>query len=179
MAQLHLRGLTNGRSKSWKWTVGPMGETLDVCENGRPKFFRDHVISIVVSTRTQTSRSLQYDRYFKRNGVLVKELKKILVIATWVIDVFKPTRLCQPFSTRAPTNSPGLRCIAELLRLTSQIWGSVRTCLCGWSFQWKIGRVDATTRATRTWSIQKPLRSQHQPAPLKLSTSHFRENPST
>ena len=76
------------------------------------------------------------------------------------------------------TNLPWATMYAELLP-TSQIWRvQVRTCLCGWSFQWKIRRSHhpRATSLVPLRSIQKLLTMWSQipqPVPLKLSTGPF------
>ena len=74
----YLRGLNKTEDpKAENELVGPNGEIVGRVKNGRPKFFPDYyVIPMSLDKDNDAQEAFNMIDYFKRNGVLVKELKE-------------------------------------------------------------------------------------------------------
>lgn len=74
----YLRGLKKIEDpKAENELVGPNGEIVGRVKNGRPKFFPDYyVIPMSLDKDNDAQEAFNMIDYFKRNGVLVKELKE-------------------------------------------------------------------------------------------------------
>ena len=74
----YLRGLNKTEDpKAENELVGPNGEIVGRVKNGRPKFFPDYyVIPMSLDKENDAQEAFNMIDYFKRNGVLVKELKE-------------------------------------------------------------------------------------------------------
>lgn len=74
----YLRGLNKTEDpKAENELVGPNGDIVGRVKNGRPKFFPDYyVIPMGLDKDNDAQEAFNMIDYFKRNGVLVKELKE-------------------------------------------------------------------------------------------------------
>lgn len=155
----YLRGLNKIEDpKAENELVGPNGEIVGRVKNGRPKFFPDYyVIPMSLDKYNDAQEAFNMIDYFKRNGVLVKELKEDT--ATYkkgdlVIDMAQAKRgYANHILYKGSNESAWAAMYAELLVNFPDMRGfKAEPVFKDGLFTGKLGEV-TTTRATRTSEI--------------------------
>ena len=155
----YLRGLNKTEDpKAENELVGPNGEIVGRVKNGRPKFFPDYyVIPMSLDKDNDAQEAFNMIDYFKRNGVLVKELKEDT--ATYkkgdlVIDMAQAKRgYANHILYKGSNESAWAAMYAELLVNFPDMRGfKSEPVFADGLFNGKLGEV-TTTRATRTSEI--------------------------
>lgn len=155
----YLRGLNKTEDpKAENELVGPNGEIVGRVKNGRPKFFPDYyVIPMSLDKDNDAQEAFNMIDYFKRNGVLVKELKEDT--ATYkkgdlVIDMAQAKRgYANHILYKGSNESAWAAMYAELLVNFPDMRGfKAEPVFKDGLFAGKLGEV-TTTRATRTSEI--------------------------
>ena len=155
----YLRGLNKTEDpKAENELVGPNGEIVGRVKNGRPKFFPDYyVIPMSLDKDNDAQEAFNMIDYFKRNGVLVKELKEDT--ATYkkgdlVIDMAQAKRgYANHILYKGSNESAWAAMYAELLVNFPDMRGfKSEPVFAEGLFNGKLGEV-TTTRATRTSEI--------------------------
>lgn len=155
----YLRGLNKIEDpKAENELVGPNGEIVGRVKNGRPKFFPDYyVIPMSLDKDNDAQEAFNMIDYFKRNGVLVKELKEDT--ATYkkgdlVIDMAQAKRgYANHILYKGSNESAWAAMYAELLVNFPDMRGfKAEPVFKDGLFTGKLGEV-TTTRATRTSEI--------------------------
>ena len=155
----YLRGINKTEDpKAENELVGPNGEIVGRVKNGRPKFFPDYyVIPMSLDKDNDAQEAFNMIDYFKRNGVLVKELKEDT--ATYkkgdlVIDMAQAKRgYANHILYKGSNESAWAAMYAELLVNFPDMRGfKSEPVFAEGLFNGKLGEV-TTTRATRTSEI--------------------------
>ena len=155
----YLRGINKTEDpKAENELVGPNGEIVGRVKNGRPKFFPDYyVIPMSLDKDNDAQEAFNMIDYFKRNGVLVKELKEDT--ATYkkgdlVIDMAQAKRgYANHILYKGSNESAWAAMYAELLVNFPDMRGfKSEPVFADGLFNGKLGEV-TTTRATRTSEI--------------------------
>ena len=155
----YLRGLNKIEDpKAENELVGPNGEIVGRVKNSRPKFFPDYyVIPMSLDKDNDAQEAFNMIDYFKRNGVLVKELKEDT--ATYkkgdlVIDMAQAKRgYANHILYKGSNESAWAAMYAELLVNFPDMRGfKAEPVFKDGLFAGKLGEV-TTTRATRTSEI--------------------------
>ena len=155
----YLRGLNKTEDpKAENELVGPNGEIVGRVKNGRPKFFPDYyVIPMGLDKDNDAQEAFNMIDYFKRNGVLVKELKEDIGSykkGDLVIDMAQAKRgYANHILYKGSNESAWAAMYAELLVNFSDMRGfKSEPVFADGLFNGKLGEV-TTTRATRTSEI--------------------------
>ena len=155
----YLRGLNKTEDpKAENELVGPNGEIVGRVKNGRPKFFPDYyVIPMGLDKDNDAQEAFNMIDYFKRNGVLVKELKEDTgnyKKGDLVIDMAQAKRgYANHILYKGSNESAWAAMYAELLVNFPDMRGfKSEPVFADGLFNGKIGEV-TTTRATRTSEI--------------------------
>lgn len=155
----YLRGLNKTEDpKAENELVGPNGEIVGRVKNGRPKFFPDYyVIPMSLDKDNDAQEAFNMIDYFKRNGVLVKELKEDIGSykkGDLVIDMAQAKRgYANHILYKGSNESAWAAMYAELLVNFPDMRGfKSEPVFADGLFNGKIGEV-TTTRATRTSEI--------------------------
>lgn len=155
----YLRGLNKTEDpKAENELVGPNGEIVGRVKNGRPKFFPDYyVIPMGLDKDNDAQEAFNMIDYFKRNGVLVKELKEDIGSykkGDLVIDMAQAKRgYANHILYKGSNESAWAAMYAELLVNFPDMRGfKSEPVFADGLFNGKIGEV-TTTRATRTSEI--------------------------
>ena len=155
----YLRGLNKTEDpKAENELVGPNGEIVGRVKNGRPKFFPDYyVIPMSLDKDNDAQEAFNMIDYFKRNGVLVKELKEdtgTYKKGDLVIDMAQAKRgYANHILYKGSNESAWAAMYAELLVNFPDMRGfKAEPVFKDGLFAGKIGEV-TTTRATRTSEI--------------------------
>lgn len=155
----YLRGLNKTEDpKAENELVGPNGEIVGRVKNGRPKFFPDYyVIPMSLDKDNDAQEAFNMIDYFKRNGVLVKELKEDIgnyKKGDLVIDMAQAKRgYANHILYKGSNESAWAAMYAELLVNFPDMRGfKSEPVFADGLFNGKIGEV-TTTRATRTSEI--------------------------
>ena len=155
----YLRGLNKTEDpKAENELVGPNGEIVGRVKNGRPKFFPDYyVIPMSLDKDNDAQEAFNMIDYFKRNGVLVKELKEdtgSYKKGDLVIDMAQAKRgYANHILYKGSNESAWAAMYAELLVNFPDMRGfKSEPVFADGLFNGKLGEV-TTTRATRTSEI--------------------------
>ena len=155
----YLRGLNKTEDpKAENELVGPNGEIVGRVKNGRPKFFPDYyVIPMSLDKDNDAQEAFNMIDYFKRNGVLVKELKEDIgnyKKGDLVIDMAQAKRgYANHILYKGSNESAWAAMYAELLVNFPDMRGfKSEPVFADGLFNGKLGEV-TTTRATRTSEI--------------------------
>jgi len=155
----YLRGLNKTEDpKAENELVGPNGEIVGRVKNGRPKFFPDYyVIPMGLDKDNDAQEAFNMIDYFKRNGVLVKELKEDIGSykkGDLVIDMAQAKRgYANHILYKGSNESAWAAMYAELLVNFPDMRGfKSEPVFADGLFNGKLGEV-TTTRATRTSEI--------------------------
>lgn len=155
----YLRGLNKIEDpKAENELVGPNGEIVGRVKNGRPKFFPDYyVIPMGLDKDNDAQEAFNMIDYFKRNGVLVKELKEDTgnyKKGDLVIDMAQAKRgYANHILYKGSNESAWAAMYAELLVNFPDMRGfKSEPVFADGLFNGKLGEV-TTTRATRTSEI--------------------------
>ena len=155
----YLRGLNKTEDpKAENELVGPNGEIVGRVKNGRPKFFPDYyVIPMSLDKDNDAQEAFNMIDYFKRNGVLVKELKEDIgnyKKGDLVIDMAQAKRgYANHILYKGSNESAWAAMYAELLVNFPDMRGfKAEPVFKDGLFTGKLGEV-TTTRATRTSEI--------------------------
>ena len=155
----YLRGLNKIEDpKAENELVGPNGEIVGRVKNGRPKFFPDYyVIPMSLDKDNDAQEAFNMIDYFKRNGVLVKELKEdtgTYKKGDLVIDMAQAKRgYANHILYKGSNESAWAAMYAELLVNFPDMRGfKSEPVFAEGLFNGKLGEV-TTTRATRTSEI--------------------------
>lgn len=155
----YLRGLNKTEDpKAENELVGPNGEIVGRVKNGRPKFFPDYyVIPMGLDKDNDAQEAFNMIDYFKRNGVLVKELKEDTgnyKKGDLVIDMAQAKRgYANHILYKGSNESAWAAMYAELLVNFPDMRGfKSEPVFADGLFNGKLGEV-TTTRATRTSEI--------------------------
>lgn len=155
----YLRGLNKIEDpKAENELVGPNGEIVGRVKNGRPKFFPDYyVIPMSLDKDNDAQEAFNMIDYFKRNGVLVKELKEDIgnyKKGDLVIDMAQAKRgYANHILYKGSNESAWAAMYAELLVNFPDMRGfKSEPVFADGLFNGKLGEV-TTTRATRTSEI--------------------------
>ena len=155
----YLRGLNKTEDpKAENELVGPNGEIVGRVKNGRPKFFPDYyVIPMSLDKDNDAQEAFNMIDYFKRNGVLVKELKEDTgnyKKGDLVIDMAQAKRgYANHILYKGSNESAWAAMYAELLVNFPDMRGfKAEPVFKDGLFTGKLGEV-TTTRATRTSEI--------------------------
>ena len=155
----YLRGLNKTEDpKAENELVGPNGEIVGRVKNGRPKFFPDYyVIPMSLDKDNDAQEAFNMIDYFKRNGVLVKELKEdtgTYKKGDLVIDMAQAKRgYANHILYKGSNESAWAAMYAELLVNFPDMRGfKAEPVFKDGLFAGKLGEV-TTTRATRTSEI--------------------------
>ena len=155
----YLRGLNKTEDpKAENELVGPTGEVVGRVKNGRPKFFPDYyVIPMGLDKDNDAQEAFNMIDYFKRNGVLVKELKEDTgnyKKGDLVIDMAQAKRgYANHILYKGSNESAWAAMYAELLVNFPDMRGfKAEPVFKDGLFTGKLGEV-TTTRATRTSEI--------------------------
>ena len=155
----YLRGLNKTEDpKAENELVGPNGEIVGRVKNGRPKFFPDYyVIPMSLDKDNDAQEAFNMIDYFKRNGVLVKELKEdtgTYKKGDLVIDMAQAKRgYANHILYKGSNESAWAAMYAELLVNFPDMRGfKSEPVFAEGLFNGKLGEV-TTTRATRTSEI--------------------------
>ena len=155
----YLRGLNKTEDpKAENELVGPNGEIVGRVKNGRPKFFPDYyVIPMSLDKDNDAQEAFNMIDYFKRNGVLVKELKEDIGSykkGDLVIDMAQAKRgYANHILYKGSNESAWAAMYAELLVNFPDMRGfKSEPVFADGLFNGKLGEV-TTTRATRTSEI--------------------------
>ena len=155
----YLRGLNKIEDpKAENELVGPNGEIVGRVKNGRPKFFPDYyVIPMGLDKDNDAQEAFNMIDYFKRNGVLVKELKEDTgnyKKGDLVIDMAQAKRgYANHILYKGSNESAWAAMYAELLVNFPDMRGfKSEPVFADGLFNGKLGEVTAT-RATRTSEI--------------------------
>ena len=155
----YLRGLNKTEDpKAENELVGPNGEIVGRVKNGRPKFFPDYyVIPMSLDKDNDAQEAFNMIDYFKRNGVLVKELKEDIgnyKKGDLVIDMAQAKRgYANHILYKGSNESAWAAMYAELLVNFPDMRGfKSEPVFADGLFNGKLGEVTAT-RATRTSEI--------------------------
>lgn len=155
----YLRGLNKTEDpKAENELVGPNGEVVGRVKNGRPKFFPDYyVIPMNLDKDNDAQEAFNMIDYFKRNGVLVKELKEDIgnyKKGDLVIDMAQAKRgYANHILYKGSNESAWAAMYAELLVNFPDMRGfKSEPVFADGLFNGKLGEV-TTTRATRTSEI--------------------------
>ena len=155
----YLRGLNKTEDpKAENELVGPNGEIVGRVKNGRPKFFPDYyVIPMSLDKDNDAQEAFNMIDYFKRNGVLVKELKEDTgpyKKGDLVIDMAQAKRgYANHILYKGSNESAWAAMYAELLVNFPDMRGfKSEPVFADGLFNGKLGEV-TTTRATRTSEI--------------------------
>ena len=155
----YLRGLNKTEDpKAENELVGPNGEIVGRVKNGRPKFFPDYyVIPMGLDKDNDAQEAFNMIDYFKRNGVLVKELKEDIgnyKKGDLVIDMAQAKRgYANHILYKGSNESAWAAMYAELLVNFPDMRGfKSEPVFADGLFNGKLGEV-TTTRATRTSEI--------------------------
>ena len=155
----YLRGLNKTEDpKAENELVGPNGEIVGRVKNGRPKFFPDYyVIPMSLDKDNDSQEAFNMIDYFKRNGVLVKELKEDIgnyKKGDLVIDMAQAKRgYANHILYKGSNESAWAAMYAELLVNFPDMRGfKSEPVFADGLFNGKLGEV-TTTRATRTSEI--------------------------
>lgn len=155
----YLRGLNKTEDpKAENELVGPNGEIVGRVKNGRPKFFPDYyVIPMSLDKENDAQEAFNMIDYFKRNGVLVKELKEDIgnyKKGDLVIDMAQAKRgYANHILYKGSNESAWAAMYAELLVNFPDMRGfKSEPVFADGLFNGKLGEV-TTTRATRTSEI--------------------------
>ena len=155
----YLRGLNKTEDpKAENELVGPNGEIVGRVKNGRPKFFPDYyVIPMGLDKDNDAQEAFNMIDYFKRNGVLVKELKEDIGSykkGDLVIDMAQAKRgYANHILYKGSNESAWAAMYAELLVNFPDMRGfKSEPIFADGLFNGKLGEV-TTTRATRTSEI--------------------------
>ena len=155
----YLRGLNKTEDpKAENELVGPNGEVVGRVKNGRPKFFPDYyVIPMSLDKDNDAQEAFNMIDYFKRNGVLVKELKEdtgTYKKGDLVIDMAQAKRgYANHILYKGSNESAWAAMYAELLVNFPDMRGfKAEPVFKDGLFAGKLGEV-TTTRATRTSEI--------------------------
>ena len=155
----YLRGLNKTEDpKAENELVGPNGEIVGRVKNGRPKFFPDYyVIPMGLDKDNDAQEAFNMIDYFKRNGVLVKELKEDIGSykkVDLVIDMAQAKRgYANHILYKGSNESAWAAMYAELLVNFPDMRGfKSEPVFADGLFNGKLGEV-TTTRATRTSEI--------------------------
>ena len=155
----YLRGLNKTEDpKAENELVGPNGEIVGRVKNGRPKFFPDYyVIPMSLDKDNDAQEAFNMIDYFKRNGVLVKELKEdtgSYKKGDLVIDMAQAKRgYANHILYKGSNESAWAAMYAELLVNFPDMKGfKAEPVFKDGLFAGKLGEV-TTTRATRTSEI--------------------------
>lgn len=155
----YLRGLNKTEDpKAENELVGPNGEIGGRVKNGRPKFFPDYyVIPMSLDKDNDAQEAFNMIDYFKRNGVLVKELKEDIgnyKKGDLVIDMAQAKRgYANHILYKGSNESAWAAMYAELLVNFPDMRGfKSEPVFADGLFNGKLGEV-TTTRATRTSEI--------------------------
>ena len=155
----YLRGLNKTEDpKAENELVGPNGEVVGRVKNGRPKFFPDYyVIPMSLDKDNDAQEAFNMIDYFKRNGVLVKELKEDIgnyKKGDLVIDMAQAKRgYANHILYKGSNESAWAAMYAELLVNFPDMRGfKSEPVFADGLFNGKLGEV-TTTRATRTSEI--------------------------
>ena len=155
----YLRGLNKIEDpKAENELVGPNGEIVGRVKNGRPKFFPDYyVIPMSLDKDNDAQEAFNMIDYFKRNGVLVKELKEdtgTYKKGDLVIDMAQAKRgYANHILYKGSNESAWAAMYAELLVNFPDMRGfKAEPVFKDGLFTGKLGEV-TTTRATRTSEI--------------------------
>ena len=155
----YLRGLNKTEDpKAENELVGPNGEIVGRVKNGRPKFFPDYyVIPMSLDKDNDAQEAFNMIDYFKRNGVLVKELKEdtgTYKKGDLVIDMAQAKRgYANHILYKGSNESAWAAMYAELLVNFPDMKGfKAEPVFKDGLFAGKLGEV-TTTRATRTSEI--------------------------
>ena len=155
----YLRGLNKTEDpKAENELVGPNGEIVGRVKNGRPKFFPDYyVIPMSLDKDNDAQEAFNMIDYFKRNGVLVKELKEdtgTYKKGDLVIDMAQAKRgYANHILYKGSNESAWAAMYAELLVNFPDMRGfKAEPVFKDGLFTGKLGEV-TTTRATRTSEI--------------------------
>ena len=155
----YLRGLNKTEDpKAENELVGPNGEIVGRVKNGRPKFFPDYyVIPMSLDKDNDSQEAFNMIDYFKRNGVLVKELKEdtgSYKKGDLVIDMAQAKRgYANHILYKGSNESAWAAMYAELLVNFPDMRGfKSEPVFADGLFNGKLGEV-TTTRATRTSEI--------------------------
>ena len=155
----YLRGLNKTEDpKAENELVGPNGEIVGRVKNGRPKFFPDYyVIPMSLDKDNDAQEAFNMIDYFKRNGVLVKELKEdtgTYKKGDLVIDMAQAKRgYANHILYKGSNESAWAAMYAELLVNFPDMRGfKSEPVFADGLFNGKLGEV-TTTRATRTSEI--------------------------
>ena len=155
----YLRGLNKIEDpKAENELVGPNGEIVGRVKNGRPKFFPDYyVIPMSLDKDNDAQEAFNMIDYFKRNGVLVKELKEdtgTYKKGDLVIDMAQAKRgYANHILYKGSNESAWAAMYAELLVNFPDMRGfKAEPVFKDGLFAGKLGEV-TTTRATRTSEI--------------------------
>jgi len=154
----YLRGLNKTEDPKAENLVGPNGEIVGRVKNGRPKFFPDYyVIPMSLDKDNDAQEAFNMIDYFKRNGVLVKELKEDIgnyKKGDLVIDMAQAKRgYANHILYKGSNESAWAAMYAELLVNFPDMRGfKSEPVFADGLFNGKLGEV-TTTRATRTSEI--------------------------
>lgn len=155
----YLRGLNKTEDpKAENELVGPNEEIVGRVKNGRPKFFPDYyVIPMGLDKDNDAQEAFNMIDYFKRNGVLVKELKEDTgnyKKGDLVIDMAQAKRgYANHILYKGSNESAWAAMYAELLVNFPDMRGfKSEPVFADGLFNGKLGEV-TTTRATRTSEI--------------------------
>ena len=155
----YLRGLNKTEDpKAENELVGPNGDIVGRVKNGRPKFFPDYyVIPMGLDKDNDAQEAFNMIDYFKRNGVLVKELKEDIgnyKKGDLVIDMAQAKRgYANHILYKGSNESAWAAMYAELLVNFPDMRGfKSEPVFADGLFNGKLGEV-TTTRATRTSEI--------------------------